>query len=166
MCRPGEFSSHITLSGGATRCSSRFHPPASSHSVRRSVFVPRTIVKSVTRAGCLLHPYPRLEGQSHGTEPISVADVHAIKWEVHPDIDPILGINPVPEETVIACHVTDDSTVSYIGVEGGGWDILVEFSIAEFPGPQAAVTENLGPVVEWAETYYSSETFAVLERPH
>lgn len=85
---------------------------------------------------------------------------------MHPDIEPVLGINPVPEETVNTCHITGDTTVSYIGVEEGGWDILVEFSIAEFPGLRAAVMENLGPVVEWAETYYSSETFAVLERPH
>ena len=97
-------------------------------------------------------------------EPISVADVLAIKREAYPDIDPMFGLKPAPRENVIVCHVTDGTTMSYIGVEASGWTVLVEFSITEYPDIEAAIAANMPSVVEWAETYYSDRTFAMFDR--
>ena len=97
-------------------------------------------------------------------EPLSVADVVALKKKVYPDIDPILGLQPEPMEDVILLHVTDGSTMSYLGVEAGGWEILVQFSIEAYSSIQAAVEANMDTAMEWAETYYSSKTFALLDR--
>ena len=60
------------------------------------------------------------------------------------DIDPDLGINPMPEEAIIACHVTDGTTVSYIGVEASGWDILIEFPVWSSRTPSSGQRDS-GP---------------------
>lgn len=97
-------------------------------------------------------------------EPISVADVFAVKKQAYPDVDPILGLNPEPKKNVIVLHVTEGDTASYLGVEESGWEILTTFTVEDLATMQAAVMENLELVMEWAETYYSSETFAMLQR--
>ena len=53
-------------------------------------------------------------------EPLSVADVLAIKKSAYPDIDPMLGLHLTPRENVIVLHVTDAPKVSYLGVEDNG----------------------------------------------
>lgn len=97
-------------------------------------------------------------------EPISVADVFAVKQKAHPDVDPMLGLQPSPRENVIVLHVTDGPEMTYLGVEENGWVPLVTFSIEEAPTIEAAVTEHADIPVDWAKTYYDGETFALLKR--
>lgn len=70
-------------------------------------------------------------------EPISVADVLAVKKKAYPDIDPMLGLQPTPTENVIVLHVTDAPEVSYLGVEEHGWEILKTVNVQEAPSEEA-----------------------------
>lgn len=77
----------------------------------------------------------------------------------------MLGIQPNPTENVIVLHVTVDSTAQYLGVEQDhGWEIIETVSLDEVTDVQAAIEDRLTGVMEWAETYYASETFAVLRQ--
>lgn len=97
-------------------------------------------------------------------EPLSVADVLAIKKRAYPDIDPVLGLQPAPREHVVVLHVTDAPTVSYLGVEEDGWMVIDSASLEDSASIEATVAGPLKTAKEWAETYYSSSTIAMLER--
>lgn len=117
-------------------------------------------------------------------EPITTADVFALKRKVHPDISPLLGLQPEPTDNVIVLYVTDTEEASYLGVERdvAGWTVIDEFHIELSPtggtDTDGAAPDEMVPTpddmrrvrrgtetaMEWAETYYSSETFALLQR--
>lgn len=97
-------------------------------------------------------------------EPLSIADVLAIKKRAYPDIDPLLGLQPAPHEQVIVLHVTDAPNVSYLGVEDHGWMVIDTASVEASASVEATIAGPIQTAMEWAETYYSSSTIAMLQR--
>lgn len=103
--------------------------------------------------------------ESLPADKLSIADVLTLKYEVHSDISPLLGILPDATENVIVLLVTADSTAHYLGVEDDhGWEVLGTVEMDEEHDVHPAIGDRLDSVMEWAETYYTSETFAVLEK--
>lgn len=89
--------------------------------------------------------------------------MYALKHTVHSDITPLVGIRPDTKENIIVFFVTADSTFHVLGVEEDhGWEVLETVALDEVAAVQAAINDRLDNLMEWAETYYTSESFAFL----
>lgn len=73
----------------------------------------------------------------------------------------MLGLEPTPNKNIIVLNVTDERSISTISVEETGWEVLATTSVDESSAIDEAVKSIAEPAMEWAETYYSSESFAV-----
>lgn len=97
-------------------------------------------------------------------EPLSIADVLAIKQRADPDIDPRFGLQPAPGENVVVLHVTDAPPVSYLGLEDHGWMGIDSASLETSQSVEATIEGAIEMALEWADTYYSSSSIAMLQR--
>lgn len=104
-------------------------------------------------------------GETLPAKPLSITDIYALKSEGQPDVSPILGLQPDPRETVILLQVTTGSTIHYLGVEWeSGWEVLETIPLDGSTAIETAIQARLDSIMEWADTYYATEQFAILQK--